>query len=337
MCGFEQGHLSVMPLTGWTDGSVSTTQKRTGAYSFKCGSATQGNGWTLPANLTNLYIRFGLFWETVYDDASANTLVVFRNSDAERMFRLFGMRGAQTLRVQMWTAGAWSTVAAGTIRIPTNAWACIEMWLFLDNAGDCEVKINGVLDIDFNGDTLGDQTPASIREVFLGSDSISSYGVQTAYFDDFALNDTAGAVNNSWIGRGGIVALVPTADSAIKDEWTASAGNKWAAVDDIPANDDTDYVYESVVDEIQLFTLSDNSAPGAVQAIDVWTRAKLAAAGAGSVAIDIYTSGGHAVSGDFALDTSYVYKNFIWETDTVGAHAWDDAHLDALEAGVKVR
>jgi hypothetical protein len=336
MCGFEQGSIGVFTAT--TGGpTISTTQKRTGAYAFYCANYQTNGSWTLPSDLTEFYIRVALYPEaygTPPIGVGYSTLLLFRNSDGENMLLLY-LNAAGLLGTAYWSGGGWVALSTGTIPLPLRMWSCIEVHIHLDNAGDFDTRVNGVADITFPGDTLGDQTPASIRQVWLnGQNNIGVYGM---YYDDFALNDTAGAVNNSWVGRGGIVALVPTADSAVSDQWTANTGNKWDAVNDATPDDATTYVYESVADEIQLSTLSDNSMAGTPDAICVWARAALSAAGTGSIALDIYTSAGHAVSGDFALDTSYVYKNYIWETDTVGAHAWDDAHLDALEAGVKVR
>jgi hypothetical protein len=201
MCGFEQGHIGVIPLYISGTPAVSTTQKRTGAYSISAAGAGNGFGWTLPANLTELYIRFGLYPQEIWNSDYSESLVL-RNSDGDQMVRLLQTFSNLYLSAQVYNGG-WGTVATGTIPLTLNNWYCIEVHLKLDNSGDFEVKVNGALDIDFSGDTLGDQTPASIRQVCFGWAG-SNAGYATAYYDDIAVNDTTGSVNNTWIGRGGI-------------------------------------------------------------------------------------------------------------------------------------
>jgi hypothetical protein len=43
---------------------------------------------------------------------------------------------------------------------------------------------------------------------------------KVCYVDDYGMNDSTGAVQNSWLGEGKVVLLVPTADSAVGTGWT---------------------------------------------------------------------------------------------------------------------
>lgn len=49
------------------------------------------------------------------------------------------------------------------------------------------------------------------------------------YLDDVATNDSTGAANNSWCDVGNVVALLPTADSAVGTGWTLGTGTAISA------------------------------------------------------------------------------------------------------------
>lgn len=315
--------------------STETTQKRSGSYSLYCSGYTEGMMWTLPADLTELYLRVGVYPNSLQTGTSNDGIIHFRNSDGEPMFRLH-VAGTGLINAQTATTGSVSTIATSTSPLKLSLWSCLEMWLVLGNAGECEVKLNGETILDFSGDTLATETPASIRQICLGALPATLFGLAQCYYDDLAVNDTAGAVNNSWVGRGGIVALVPNA-AGDSTQWAASAGSNYQCVDEIPPTDDTDYVYDDTVDQLDLYNLTDNSAVGDVQAICVWARAKSNTPGSGNLALVVKSGATTSAGPDEGLDVSYAYESRIIELNPDDSAAWEDADLDALQAGVKVR
>jgi hypothetical protein len=331
-CGFEAG-AKTWEYTGSNAGTPWNTLPRTGTYSLYLLSGDYGAGWQLPSALTELYLRVAVNLDGGY--GTIPQIVTFKNSDVEKMFHLI-LLNSSFLRVEQWTGGAWAVVATSTTVMPLNIWVCLEMWLKLDNAGDCEVKQDGVKVIDFNGDTLGDQTPASISRVYLGSSAAFEYGATPAY-DDFAVNDTTGAVNNSWIGRGGIQAIRPVGPGAHTELAPSSAVANWTTVDEV-APVDSDYVYDAVADQRDTYEMSDLVGTGTIAAVVPYIRASASAASSNSIAPLYYISAADYERTAVPIDVSWTYISQIDEEDPseIAGTAWTVAKVNSMEVGLQV-
>lgn len=78
-----------------------------------------------------------------------------------------------------------------------------------------------------------DSAPTGVR---FGWNTTPGAG-EIMYMDDFALNDNAGSVNNTYVGGEKVVLLLPTADSTRDAGWVGGASgttNLWEAVNNIP-------------------------------------------------------------------------------------------------------
>jgi hypothetical protein len=159
------------------------------------------------------------------------------------------------------------------------------------------------------------------------------------YLDDIAINDTAGAVNNSWIGRGGIYGIVPEGVGAYTDLHAQGHANAWDCISEVPP-DDADYVYDDTVDQKSTYAMTALvPTTGTIDCINVIMRAKLDAAGTGNIARLIRSNGTDSQGADVGLDTSAKTIQEIIETDPgeVPGTAWTIAAVNALQAGAVVR
>ncbi len=95
-------------------------------------------------------------------------------------------------------SGAGTLRATGTTTLAINTWYTIEIRILIDDVtGHITVRINGVQETDFVGDTK----PASDTAWdILSWSAQSSGGGPAVWTDDWAVNDTTGSVNNSWPG-----------------------------------------------------------------------------------------------------------------------------------------
>jgi hypothetical protein len=229
---------------------------------------------------------------------------------------------------------AWAPLASGGLLV-LNQWTCIEMWYLVANApnGRVVVKQDGVIIIDYTGDTQ--QTGLTeIKVLRLGRPV--EYGFE-GYVDDLAVNDTAGAVNNSWIGRGGIYPVFPEGVGAYTDLHAFGHANPWDCISEVPP-DDADYVYDDTVDQKSVYAMSALvPTTGTIACINVIMRAKLDAAGTGNIARLIRSNGVDSQGADVGLDTSPKTIQENIETDPSGGGAWTIARVNALEAGAVVR
>lgn len=227
-----------------------------------------------------------------------------------------------------------TTVATGTFSISTDTWYEIEVHVKIDNTlGSIQLKVDGVMDINFAGDTQ----PAALSVI----DNLLFTRLSSEdYLDDLALNDTTGGADNSWCGDGHVILLIPNA-AGDTTEWSASpTGSNYLRVDELPPNDDTDYVYSSTSGTVDLYNLTSSGLPS-VEILRVWpeARARDDVAAGGLIGLPIKTNGVQYEGTSVSLLTTYT-KQILGDARTVNPQtsaAWNVSELDALQVGVQVR
>jgi len=340
MTGWETGSVDVMTLVGTPD--LVTSNQRTGAYALRIDADSEGAYINLGQTVTELYARVAFRPSQAATSSNPNGILTLVNSSNYNMlFLAFAPNTTVLALYRVADYGGVNFLATGST-LQLNTWYTIEIHATqpADSGGVFQVRLNGVLDINFTGDTMGYFPPADYRVVTIGMPSGMqgvSVGVNCAakgLYDDFAVNNTSGSVNNSWCGPGGIEALKPTG-AGTTTGLTASTGNNWDCVDEVPPSD-SDYVYGATVDNYDTYALSNTTHSGSVPAVCVWTRAALSEAGSGAVA-PVWRIGSTDYTGDDKnLDVSYVYSSQIYEQSPSGV-SWTTSILDAAELGPKVR
>lgn len=321
--GCELGVTS--EFNGSANLTVSTAAVRTGVYAYR--GNNESSTQTFAANLTELYLRLAFRFDSF---SAGGTLVAFRDEDAAAQISVAFNAATQNLTV---VRGA-SVIATGTAIIALSTWYVLEGHFVLsDTVGAAVVKINGVTDISFSGDTVATAKP-SVRSMVIGS------GGWIAFWDDIAVNDTTGSYQNSWIGTGGVYLLRPTAEGGTV-MWTKSAGTShWQLVDEVPYNT-TDYVYSSVLADRDMFTLSDLPAQVlTVSLIEPVFTVALAEAGINNIKHAV-SHGGTVYYGSTAAVTTVtpnfvLYKSAPIYTALGGTALWTPAQVNALESGFEV-
>lgn len=337
MSGLEAGSLDVFPHVE-SGAVISAVQARTGSYSLSIPTIGD-SAWTiLGSGHTQLFLRIGLYMtggDTPRDrtfctllDNLGDELLTFQIRDADRV--LLVRRGDYN-----------DALIASGGPVPLNSWCYIEIRALVDNvAGIVQVKRNGALVIDFSGDTqvgLNNE----MRGVVWGAAYAAGTYVCYGYYDDLAINDTSSPRNNSWLGQGGIVGLVPTG-AGTYTQLTPSAGANWAAVDEVPPDDDGTYVEQAFVDSKDTYEMQNLPAvaPGMmanITAVQWLCRALNTVSESGDFA-RLFRMGGVDYQGsDIAYDRSYDYHPEIVEVSPATGAPWSAVEVNALEAGMVVR
>lgn len=217
---------------------------------------------------------------------------------------------------------------AGTIALTVGGTYLIEFWCLIHGiSGRMVVKVDGITDIDYTGDTehlTGDK----FNKVMLGYDTgVSSY--PGAYFDNFIMDDS------SWIGDTKIQALVPTGVGNSSD-WTPSVGNNYACVDEIPPND-ADYVSVNAVNATDTYITENLSGSiDSIKCIQVQSRSR-------KEGIPIPTNlklitrvnGTNYLSGDKPVPSSMESRYNLWELNPDDSQAWEEVDINAMEIGIR--
>ena len=224
-------------------------------------------------------------------------------------------------------------MATGTPLRMMSGWFLLEAHIKIhDTTGIVEVRYDGQNDVSFSGDTK----PGADTAIDLINWTPTNY----IYYDDLAINDTVGAVDNSWCGDGHIIALAPNANGDLS-QLDGSDGNKtdnYLLVDEKPSNSDTDYVEGSVAGNTDLYNFESAGVTGTILHVWAEARAKDTVAASGTLILDIKTGGVEYNSPNLILLTTYgqmLGPLYNYNPGTSGT-TWTDSDLTAIQAGPKV-
>ncbi len=249
------------------------------------------------------------------------------------------LAGTGLLRVQR-----GGVIVATSVRsLIANVWYYIEFKHIINNVGGTlEVRVNGELWVTFNGDTQATGN-AFANQIQL----YRTTGVGTAQYDDLyildgvdqSIADPNSPPNNDYWGDTQVEALVPTGAGAYTELATLfGAPTHWQAEDEIPPDEDTSYVEDSVVDRRDTYGLTNLSVVSAtIPGIQILTRARKTAAGAANFARLYRNAAADDQGGDLALSESYMYFREILGGDPIAAGLWTVANINSMEMGFRVR
>ena len=331
--GFEMQDL--VGYSGYGNVSINGTYKRSGNVGLLFSEAN----FYLPFTaIAEGYFRLGYYY--ISGNATTNKYILIQWRSGTTVLGYIKIDYLASGFPNVVVPGVSSTF--GTTILGAGYWYLIEIHIKIDDAtGEIKVKIDGNDEITVSGDTKPDAN-ATFDNIFITFSSIGGVG-NTLYWaiDDLALNDTAGAVDNSWCGDGKIIVLKPNGDTATLDLTPSAAVDHYTLVEDIPADGDTTYVESSVDDEEDIYDLA-ACGLGEVIITRIWSeaRAKDTAASGLKVALITKASGGAEVSGgDITLTNSYTTKvlGAAELVNPVDSAAWEVADLDALQGGPRKR
>jgi len=323
--GAELGTTQMLSSFGGTEVIATTEQKRSGLYSYRL-KEFFGQSWIrvdFPAS-SEEFFRVAVFFTVAGD---TNQIIQIRNSTTALIS--IGMSGSS-----FYVKVGSTAVAYGTAPYKTNDWNLLEIRTKIsDSGGVVQVKIDGILDIEYVGDTKpGAQT--TIDNLYV----INPAGGYV-YVDDIAINDTNGDYDNSWRGDGHVLYL-PTNAAGDQAGLTPSAGLNYQCVDEVPNNGDTDYVDGTTLDTYDLYHaaasgLTSDSVVTHVRSVVV---AKDTVANGGKIAIGLKTGGIEYWGGDIVLTTAYTAEEGTdYTLNPKTGLAWTIADIDGIQPGAKTR
>jgi len=196
-----------------------------------------------------------------------------------------------------------------------------------DSSGRFVVKVNGIIVIDFTGDTNPSLT--TFNSLIFGNAATGAASYGFAYYDNIILDTT------NWIGKTYIQGLAVTG-AGTTTQLTPSTGSNYACVDEIPASD-TDYVYSNTVDQLDTYAAGNLTGTiGTIKAVQVQSRVvKEGTATPQNIKLAVRSGATDYVSADKVVPTTAATVAGIWETDPATSAAWSEANVNAVEIGVK--
>lgn len=224
--------------------------------------------------------------------------------------------------------GVFTLLATGTINMLIDNTYLIEVYVKIaDSGGRVTIKIDGVTDVDFTGDTK-EGANTQFNKIRLGYGPSVAY-TAIAYFDNFIMDDAA------WIGNTKIQKILPTGGGS-STIWNPSAGANWQCVDERPPSD-VDYVSTNTVDQVDTYQASDMvGAIGTVKCVQIQSRTESDGAPTPTnLKLAVRSGGTDYFSGDKSVPAAPKGLHNLWETNPADSLAWEEADVNAMEIGIK--
>lgn len=245
-------------------------------------------------------------------DIAADCVIAYLIDNATEQMRLV-LRADKKLEVRR---GA-TVLATGTKVISQTAYNHIAWKVTIHNTtGAVEVRVENVVDINISAQNTRVSANNYCTKVGLGDNAVINVGLsvtKTEDFDDYYINDTAGAVNTGFSGDLRIEAVSPDGNG-YQNDFTPSAGSAFQCVDEATPNGDTDYAESGTVGHIQAYTMGPiGAAVTTVQAVAVNSYCKKDDAGTKTVRHGVRHSGANTTGPDWAPSTSYDFRQTIIE------------------------
>jgi hypothetical protein len=311
-----------------SESDIAIQAGRWSGYSIKFTS--QYNAITLPNLTTNATLVVGFAFKPYPIAYYDHEFLTFYDG-ATRGINLRLIQATRRLAVYRGDTLLGTSVDALTVSL----WYYIELKVVCnDTTGSYEVRVNGVNVLSATGVDTKEGTN-NYHTTFKIS---GKYG-ENPSFDDLYCLDGSGAINNDFLGIRQVLATYPNAAGDVAN-WTPSAGDNYACVDENPTTDDTDYVQTSASGNLDLYNFTDlvgTDIVGTLNGIQINMMVRNTGGGSLSVHQPSKLAGVQSDGTAAAVaDATYAVKTRIMETDPSAA-AWTVTNLNSAQFGVKVQ
>ena len=222
--------------------------------------------------------------------------------------------------------------SAGT-PLSSKAWHYLELKLNIGNTGTFTLNVDGIEVLDSVSDDIDVTGSGNVDEfAFLRSSS-------QPQIDDLIVMDTAGLVNNDFLGDCAVETTFPDGDGNRNDFAPLSGLTNYEMVDDgATPDDDTTYNFGGTVGDDELYThgaltLTADVIPG----ISVRNHCQKIDAGLRTIGTLVRSNVTEATGADRGCRVGYGYYDEVLETDPDGGGAWNQAAVEAAEYGLTIK
>jgi hypothetical protein len=344
-CGWETGDRFESGITVGSLGSIvntNPTPRFNGAYCYKPASSYNGNvnyiRFDLPAPLTEIWIRCPLYigaWNS-YNNVSTFVMLM----DSAKGYQCGAVYNYNDNHFYLYRGDRGTQLGMSPLVYPTNYWYPVEVhWTATSAAsGVFELWVNNTRVISFSGATITTAN-VNVQSIAVGGWSPGGINDVSFAFDDLAVNDTTGTVNNGRVGDGRVLYLPANGagNSTVLTRGGTNTGANWSQVSEVPPSM-AQYVQSSNIGDRDLYTLADITGTIiSVNSVEELVMAANSDAGPGSLGLTLQS--GPTVNEATAQPIAsgvYYYGN-RWELDPNTGQPWTGAAVNALQAGVTVR
>jgi hypothetical protein len=249
-------------------------------------------------------------------------------SAAQQCTVVFDTDGKIRVRAGSATGTLLDTSASAVL--VASAWNFIEAKILVANSGTYTVKCNGIQVLNGAADT---QANAASTIAGFSVTPGSGNGI-----DDLYVLDSAGTTLNDFIGDCRVECLSPQTGNGSNTGLTCSTGTDHGAlVDELPANDDTDYNFSATVGAKDTYAFTNVATIGSIKAVQVSARAKKTDSATKELAV-VTRVGSTDYDGATQTVASTTYSQYqqIWAKRPSDNADWTISDVNAAEFGLKV-
>lgn len=216
--------------------------------------------------------------------------------------------------------------------LTSNSWYFIEWDITIDpSAGVAKLYLNGNPTPIINSTGLNTRNTANsfANQFQMVKQNVAGFWL----FDDLYLFDDQGTYCNAILGDQRIITKVPTGAGGLT-QWTPNgAGANWQCVDEIPPNDDTDYVSSNTAGNRDAYAVPTSGITAAPNFFVVKNRARKDDAATRVMKGLVRSSSAVAVGGGITLGSNYTNYRTLFENDPNTSAHWTGANADAAQIG----
>jgi len=318
--GFESGGLDLWDNIGSGASLISAPAGMDGSYAGQVATSNAFLEKTLSA-AAEYYAAF--LSKITFSVAGSSSICQFKSASTI----LVDMKRNNTSgKIEAYRGS--TLIATGTAVINLNQVYHLQVRANIhDTTGIVQVKVDGVLDLDFSGDTKPG-TETTINAFQIGQTTPNPMTIQ---FDNVVLDGAA------WPGKTNIQAIRPTG-AGNSTQWTPSAGSNWDCVDEVPASD-ADNVVTNANDQADLYAAGNLVGTiDSVVCVQVQARAvKEGVATPQNLALGVRTGATDYFSSDKIIPTAAKSLFNLWVQNPNTSAAWTKTEVDGVEIGIKSR
>jgi len=319
-------------------GGPSETYSRTGGQSLHIPSFSQ----TSADNYRRIFgsglstVGFGF---AIYMPTLASLIVgraeLFALTDSGNLKQLtFNLLATGAIEVRQ--GGATGTLLGTTPdgTLVATAWQHVEVKAVISpTVGAVEIRVNGVTVISLSGVNTG---PATANNLTFMRNASAFFQEFDVYLDDIYAWDITGTYNNDFVGDKRVLSLMPTDDTAVADWAITGAASGYAAISEIPPDDDVSYIDTQIVGQQSAFQVADLvGLYGAISAVMTTPLSRKTVAGTCNLQVSLLSGAAEAPGADRPITENYTYYTDMFEQDPNTAAPWTQAAINAMQMRIK--
>lgn len=290
----------------------------TGSYYIGTGAYEQTDSFSLPSAQSEIYMAFK--FKALYDiGVRRYDIMKFKDSAGTACLAVENNKTSKKIEIRLGDYNG-SLLETGDIVLESNTLYSIEIYYKpLNTGGECTVKVDGVVDATYTGDTT-----AGLENV----QTFVVYGSRFGY-DDIIVSNT------TWLGNVYITGFVPKS-AGDATTWDPSTGANYTCVDEVTASD-TDYVSTNTADESDLYNIDSlTGVVSSVLAVNLCVRAAYEGTPTPTKVKPVIKHGGTEYYGsDISPALTFADYFYIWDQDPSDSGDLTEADIASLQIGVR--